>query len=157
MPDTIWTWVLEEKIPSSLPVAHDALDRLLQAMHQAGWEGRDFFHVQMASEEALVNAVTHGNKEATDKRVELEFRVSPDQVYLRIKDEGDGFRPDDLPDPTCADRLECPHGRGVFLIREMMSEARYLGRGNEVEMLKRRHEPPRYAIDDNDDLFTTDN
>ena len=142
MAESAWTWSLQEKIPSSLPIAHQVLDRFLQAVQNAGWEGRDFFHIQMACEEALVNAVTHGNKQAEDKQVELDLRISPEQIYIRIKDEGQGFCPETLPDPRDDDRLECVHGRGVLLIKEMMSEVRYIGCCNEVEMIKRRNDPP---------------
>jgi serine/threonine-protein kinase RsbW len=144
MGDTQWTWSLHEKIPSSLPVAHEVLDRFLFALQQAGWQGRDYFHIQMASEEALVNAVTHGNKESMDKKVEIEFRIGHDLVYMRFKDEGQGFCPEELPDPRDDDRLECVHGRGVLLIQTMMSEVRYLGCGNEVEMIKRRNDSPEF-------------
>lgn len=147
MGDTQWTWTLREEIPSSLPLAHKVLDKFLSALQKAGWEGRDYFHIQMASEEALVNAVTHGNKEAEDKTVEVDLRVGKDEVYMRFKDEGEGFCPEDLPDPRDDDRLECAHGRGVLLIQTMMSEARYLGRGNEVEMIKRRNDPPLFEDD----------
>ncbi len=142
MAKTDWSWSLNEKIPSSIPVAHYYLDRFRQALRAAGWEGRDYFHIQMASEEALVNAVTHGNREAHDKHVELELHVSPEEVYIRIKDEGKGFCLADVPDPRCDDRLDCVHGRGVLLSRERMSEVRYLGCGNEVEMIKRKGDPP---------------
>jgi len=136
-----WTWSWHQKIPSSLTVAHQVLDVFLQAVQNAGWEGRDYFHIQMAAEEAVVNAVTHGNKESDDKMVELELNVSPEQVYMRIKDEGQGFCLESLPDPRDDDRLECIHGRGVLLIQEMMSEVRYIGCGNEVVMIKHRSDP----------------
>lgn len=159
MTESTWTWSLHTKIPSSLPVAHQCLETFLQALRDAGWDGRDYFHVQMASEEALVNAVTHGNKESLDKQVEIEFNVSPELVNLRIRDEGEGFQVDALPDPRCAERLELVHGRGVLLIRQMMSEVRYVGCGNEVIMVRRRNDP-RFEIlqddDDDDDVFTTD-
>ncbi len=159
MTETTWTWSLHEKIPSSLPIAHQYLETFLQALRDAGWEGRDYFHVQMASEEALVNAVTHGNKQSPDKQVEIEIYISPDQVNIRFKDEGSGFCVDDLPDPRCEERLEMVHGRGVLLIRQMMSEVRYLGCGNEVIMVRRRNDP-RFDVpedeDDDDDIFTED-
>lgn len=158
MSATEWTWSLHEKIPSSLPIAHKVLETFLQALRDAGWEGRDYFHVQMASEEALVNAVTHGNKESTEKQVEIEFRISPDEVNMRFKDEGAGFNPNSLPDPRNEDRLEAVHGRGVWLIREMMSEVQYLGRGNEVFMIRRRNDPrfDEPEEDEDDDFFTED-
>jgi serine/threonine-protein kinase RsbW len=158
MKESVWTWSLHEKIPSSLPVAHEYLDRLIDALGQAGWDGRDLFHVQMSAEEAVVNAVTHGNKESPDKQVELEFSVSPDEVRLRVKDEGNGFNPECLPDPRDDDRVEMVHGRGVLMIREMMSEVHYAGCGNEVSMVRRRHDPKFDVLDqdDDDDIYTTD-
>ncbi len=158
MTETSWTWTLHKKIPSSLPIAHQHLETFLQALKDAGWDGRDYFHVQMASEEALVNAVTHGNKESPDKQVEIEFYISPDLVNMRIKDEGAGFKPESLPDPRSEDRVDMVHGRGVWLIREMMSEVRYLGCGNEVVMIRRRHDPrfDEPDEDDDDDFFTED-
>lgn len=158
MTEVSWTWSLHEKIPSSLPIAHKYLESFLQALRDSGWEGRDYFHVQMASEEALVNAVTHGNKESPDKQVEIEFRVSPDLVILRIRDEGSGFNPNSLPDPRSEERLEAVHGRGVWLIREMMSEVTYIGRGNEVLMSRLRNDPRfiEEEDDDDDDFYTED-
>ena len=69
------SWSLHEKIPSSLDVGHATIERLLAALEANHWEGRDLFHIQLAIEEALVNAITHGNKQADDKVVEVEFRV----------------------------------------------------------------------------------
>jgi serine/threonine-protein kinase RsbW len=112
----------------------------LAALGDAGWEGSELFHIQMAAEEALVNAVTHGNNEDESKSVEIEFRVSPKVVTLRFKDEGSGFNPESLPDPTADENLESVHGRGVFLITQMMTEVCYNDCGNEVTMTKRRKE-----------------
>jgi len=89
---------------------------------------------------AMVNAVKHGNKEADDKRVQIEFAVSPDRVYMRFTDEGEGFSPEELPDPREEEHLECTNGRGVMLIHAMMTEVRYNERGNQVEMWKSRSE-----------------
>ena len=94
--------------------------------------------LELAAEEAMVNAVKHGNKEATDKVVEVEFRVAEAATYLRFKDEGEGFCPEALPDPRDNEHLECTNGRGVMLMKEMMTEVQYNALGNEVTMLKRR-------------------
>lgn len=138
MVEPAWTWSLEDNIPSSTDAGHQLIEKLLAALSEAGWEGRDFFHVQMAAEEAMVNAVTHGNGGEESKRVEVEFRVSKEQAKLRFKDEGEGFCPDELPDPRSEENLEMIHGRGVMLIREMMSEVSYNDCGNEVTMIKNR-------------------
>ncbi len=138
MAESALGWSLYEKIPSSLDVGHATIERLLAALQANKWEGRDLFHIQLAIEEAMVNAITHGNKQAEDKVVEVEFRVDPLFTYMRIKDEGAGFNPAEVPDPRDDDHLECTNGRGVMLIRELMSEVRYNDRGNEVTMTKHR-------------------
>ncbi|MEC8553872.1 MAG: ATP-binding protein [Planctomycetota bacterium] len=138
MGENQWTWKLAKTIPSSTDVGHEVIEQLLTALTEAAWEGSDLFHVQMAAEEAMVNAVTHGNKKSVDKSVEIEFRVSPECVELRFRDEGEGFSPDEIPDPTDDEHLADVHGRGVFLIRRMMTEVTYNDRGNEVTMVKRK-------------------
>ena len=138
MVEPAWVWKLHERIPSNVDAGHKAIERLMSAMSDSQWEGRDSFHVQMAAEEAMVNAVTHGNKHAADKSVEIEFRVSPREIYMRFQDQGEGFCPEELPDPRDDEHLECTNGRGVMLINEMMSEVHYNACGNEVTMIKHR-------------------
>ena len=131
-------WSLHEKIPSSLDVGHATIERLIAALEAYQWEGRDLFLIQLAVEEAMVNAITHGNKQAEDKVVEVEFRVDQFTTFMRIKDQGAGFNPAAVPDPRDDEHLECTNGRGVMLIQEFMSEVRYNAPGNEVTMIKRR-------------------
>ncbi len=138
MGNALWRWSLQREIPSSLDAGHQLIEQLIKALESNGWEGRDLFHVQLAVEEAMVNAITHGNKLAPDKVVEVEFKVEPQSTILRIKDEGQGFCPEELPDPRDDDHLELTNGRGVMLIRAMMSEVHYNDRGNQVTMVKRR-------------------
>lgn len=142
MNDLDWTWTITKTIPSSTDEGHAIIEQLLRALGEAGWDGSDLFHVQMAAEEAMVNAVTHGNQRCADKFVELEFKVSTTTAFLRVKDQGDGFCPDDIPNPTDEEHLEVVHGRGVFLIQNMMSEVRYNDCGNEVTMIKHRAAEP---------------
>ena len=138
MGEATWSWKHLEHIPSSEEAGRKAIEKLLQALTDTGWEGRDYFHIQMAAEEAMVNAVRHGNQLSGNKSVEVEFRVSEHSAYLRFKDEGEGFCPDDLPDPRDDENLECVNGRGVMLIKEMMSEVTYNVCGTEVIMVKHR-------------------
>ncbi|MCR9293987.1 MAG: ATP-binding protein [bacterium] len=138
MEESVWMWTLHETMPSSKEVGHQIIEQLLQALTQAGWDGSDLFHVQMAAEEAMINAVTHGNQESEQLVVEVEFRVSKQRAYLRFRDQGAGFCPDELPDPTDEEHLEKTHGRGVYLIMHMMSEVSYNDCGNEVTMVKNR-------------------
>ena len=82
MVEPAWVWKLHESIPSDVDAGHKLIERLMSALDELHWEGRDLFHVQMAAEEAMVNAVKHGNRQAANKVVEIEFRASPRSVYM---------------------------------------------------------------------------
>lgn len=140
MAETAWEWSLHEHIPSSSVAGHELIERYVKVLEQFGWEGRDLFHVQLAVEEAVVNAITHGNKESPEKTVEVELHVSRQSTLMRIQDQGAGFCPDTLPDPTDDENLETPHGRGVMLIKQMMDRVDYNACGNQVTMQKNRSE-----------------
>lgn len=133
-----WSWRLEKKIASSSDEGHLAIEQLNQALEDLGWEGRDLFHIHMAVEEGVVNAIEHGNKRQPDKSVHILFKASSDVVEVEITDEGEGFDPTTLPDPTEEDQLDKPRGRGVHLIRQLMTESRYNAKGNSLYMRKNR-------------------
>ena len=88
-----------------------------------------FFSIHLAAEEAIVNAIVHGNKLSADKKVHVECFVSPTTVRIEITDEGDGFKPEEVPDCTQDDRLEVPNGRGVMLIHNFMTRVEYNEKG----------------------------
>lgn len=142
-----WTWSLRERLPSDIDQAHRLLERLEAALADSHWEGRDLFHVRMASEEALVNAIEHGNKRNPAKFIDVDFRVSPEACYLQITDEGEGFCRAELKDCTADESIDKPRGRGVWLIEQLMSEAVYNARGNQLTMLRKRNDP-RLAIEE---------
>lgn len=115
---------------------------MVEAALQANRFGEtDQFAVKLAVEEALVNAIKHGNQLDPDKRVRVRYAVAGETFHIHITDEGPGFNPEDLPDPTADDFLERPCGRGVLLIRSFMTTVDFLGRGNEVVMSKVKTPP----------------
>ena len=77
-----------------------------------------------------------------DKRVHVTYKVTPVRFEIRITDEGEGFNPDDVPDPTDPDNIERPCGRGLLLMRGFMTEVTYHGKGNSVSMAKTRDGDP---------------
>ncbi len=116
----------------------------------------------VAVTESLDNALYHGNLELCsdlreqsgsrwekaiaerrqlspykDRQIFVRTELSRQEVVISIRDEGPGFNPQNLPDPTDADHLDCPCGRGVFLIRSFMDEVRYNDKGNEITLVKR--------------------
>jgi serine/threonine-protein kinase RsbW len=75
--------------------------------------------------EAGTNAIQHGNCFATDKSVEFDFRVDSEQIVIEVDDYGAGFDPDRVENPTDASTLLNPHGRGLYLMRELMDEVSF--------------------------------
>jgi serine/threonine-protein kinase RsbW len=111
---------------------------LLDYLQRTGWSDREVFGIHMAVEEALVNAIQHGNREDPAKTVHVSYRATAHKLRIEITDEGPGFRPADVADPRCGELLCEPHGRGLLLMRAYMSKVEYLGRGNQLVMEKRR-------------------
>jgi serine/threonine-protein kinase RsbW len=103
-----------------------------------GWQPADVFAVHLAVEEAIVNAIVHGNKLDASKKVHVECEVSADRVRVAITDEGPGFDPASVPDCTAEERLEAPSGRGVMLMRSFMTSIEYNAAGNAVMLEKVR-------------------
>jgi serine/threonine-protein kinase RsbW len=125
-------------IPSDFGEGHRVQDEIIAALESHGYGERDVFSVRLALEEAIVNAIKHGNQMDTGKRVHIRYRVTPELIHVRIEDEGDGFCPAELPDPTAPENMEKLCGRGVHLIRGFMTSVEYHGCGNIVTMTKSR-------------------
>jgi serine/threonine-protein kinase RsbW len=119
--------------PAEARRVQEEIERLLRA---ACCSDHDMFSIKLALEEALVNAIKHGNNMDRDRRVHITFRVRRERFEIRITDEGSGFNPDAVPDPTAPENLERPCGRGLMLMRYYMSEVSYNERGNSVHMAK---------------------
>lgn len=129
-------------IPSDLGEAHALQARIEDGLHACGYTDHDVFAIKLALEEALVNAIKHGNGMDPDKSVHVRYRIAPDRFDVRIADEGPGFDPAGVPDPTDPDFIERPCGRGLLLIRGFMSSVEYHGCGNVVTMSKVRNGQP---------------
>jgi serine/threonine-protein kinase RsbW len=100
--------------------------------------------VNVAVRESVINAIKHGNRNDTRKRVHVEFTPldvqAPRGVLIRVRDEGPGFDPDSVPDPLAPENLLKGSGRGIFLIRSFMDEMvlqRAAEGGMEMVMVKR--------------------
>ena len=130
------SWRIDQIIPSDTAAGKRLLDEILKQLAVHDWTQRDIFSVHLAMEEALVNAIKHGNCCDLAKHVHVVCQVSRERMSVVIRDEGEGFNPDEVPDPTDPDNLEVPSGRGVLLMRSFMSSVEYNGAGNTVTMTK---------------------
>ncbi|TWT76253.1 Serine/threonine-protein kinase BtrW [Planctomycetes bacterium CA13] len=131
-------WTLRRTIPSNTAISSELAAELIDAMMQRDWPASDLFRVQLAYEEAVVNAIRHGNRHDVSKTVHVEMACNDDEIWIRITDQGPGFDPNSIPDPRIDELIEIPGGRGVLLISEIMSEITYNEQGNQITMIKRK-------------------
>jgi len=140
MSEDQWIWQCEHVIPSDTASGRRILGEVLGQLRSRQWGAHDLFGVHLAMEEALVNAIQHGNRFDEDKQVRIACRIAPGLVRIEITDEGEGFDPAAVPDPTENGRLESPGGRGVMLMRAFMTRVEYNESGNRVILEKERGE-----------------
>lgn len=108
----------------------------LAELEAHGWDPKLIYGTHLALDEALVNALRHGNNENCDKLVIVVYLITAEACSFEITDEGEGFNPNNLPDPLDPENLERPAGRGVFLMRHYMNEVIFNNKGNSVRMKK---------------------
>lgn len=111
-----------------------ATEAVLAALERLGYDKAAVFAVRLSLEEALANAVRHGNKDDAGRRVILQCEIGPNEAVLDVQDEGEGFDPGSVPDPTAAENLEIPAGRGLMLIRSFMADVTVHPPGNRITM-----------------------
>lgn len=126
-------------IPSDPTEARRIQDEIEQLLQGRPINEHDVFSVKLALEEALVNAIKHGNQMDRTKKVRIVYQLHADRFEIRISDEGAGFDPCDVPDPTAFENLERPCGRGLMLMRHYMTEVVFNDCGNSVAMSKVFH------------------
>jgi serine/threonine-protein kinase RsbW len=127
---------VELVIPSDPAEARIVQERVEQLLQSEKVPDRDVFCIKLALEEALVNAIKHGNQFDRTKKVYISYRLLNDRFEVAVSDDGPGFDPCEVPDPTAVENLERPCGRGLMLMRHYMSEVAYNSRGNGVTMCR---------------------
>ncbi|MDX1503112.1 MAG: ATP-binding protein [Thermoanaerobaculia bacterium] len=126
-------------IPSQLPNIELLVLAAGASLEHLGLDESTLEPALLALREAVANGVVHGNREAPEKRVEVDLRVRGGEAILQVGDQGPGFDPDEVPDPLAPENLLRPSGRGIFLMRRMMDEVEFHfnGVGTRVVMRKR--------------------
>jgi serine/threonine-protein kinase RsbW len=127
---------IQRRIPSDLNAARAFQFEIEHALQKADFTEHDIFAIKLAVEEALVNAIKHGNRLDPAKHVRVNCRVCSGRFEVHIADEGAGFDPDAVPDPTAPENLERPCGRGLLLMRHYMTEVHFHDCGRSVRMAK---------------------
>ena len=141
--------VLSVQIPSDTSEGLVVQEQIISLMEQHEYSMRDVFAMRLSLEEAITNAIRHGNRGDKDKQVIINATVSDEKLRVEVEDQGEGFDPDDVPDPTSAEFIERPSGRGLMLMRAYLNFVEYTNGGRRITMERERNsELP--IIDDDD-------
>lgn len=125
------------EIPSVLSAVATVQTAVIGDVDACGHVPETRFAIRLALDEALANAIHHGNGDDSSKTVKVEYHVTPDRVQVSVCDEGVGFDPNQVPDPTRSENLVKPNGRGIMLMKAYVASVRFNKRGNCVTLTVR--------------------
>jgi len=123
-------------LPSEPSSSQDLQKMLRRELADAGVDEDAAMRICIAAHEAVMNALEHGNQRDPSKHIRADWTVEAERVEVSIEDEGDGFRPEDVPDPTMPENLLKTYGRGLCLIRGAVDEVHHNSKGNKITMIK---------------------
>ena len=127
-------------MPSHIEAVADASAAVTGFVKSCGLDEQAAFGVDMAVREAVTNAMVHGNREDETKSVEVIFNCLANALEIEVRDQGEGFDPASVPDPTDPANILKTSGRGIFLIRNFMDEVEWIARpegGTTIRMVKK--------------------
>jgi len=129
--------LLDLRLPGDTAAVNDATDAISTTLTKLDVPEEKRMEITLAVQEALVNAVVHGCKNDRSKEVRCRLQRDPlGRIVIVVTDPGTGFRPEGIADPNRAENLYHDHGRGVYLIRQLMDEVHFENGGNQIRMWK---------------------
>jgi serine/threonine-protein kinase RsbW len=127
---------VKERLKSDLEVLNPFLDRVSQDIFGLMNSKDEAFKIKLALEEAVVNAMRHGNQLDVNRSVAVHIEADQKEIAIDVHDEGKGFDFRVLPDPTRGEKAHLPSGRGVYLMRKLMDKVEFYDGGAGVRMTK---------------------
>jgi len=124
------------RISSEIKNIRKVASKILKELKPCGLDDGSAFDIRLCIDEAVRNAIVHGNKSKRHLKVTITYSIHPDKVEIEVADEGGGFDHRNLPDPTTEDNIMKNSGRGVLIIRKLMDHVEFHGQGNVVRMVK---------------------
>ena len=115
----------------NLRIVENAIDEATTAL---GISQDNYGKILVSTMEAVNNAILHGNKLNPDKIVDIEISYKSEQLNITVTDEGPGFSPEKVPDPTIPENIEALNGRGIYLMSHLADNIKYSEKGNSVTM-----------------------
>ncbi len=120
-----------ESTINNLRIVENAID---EVMTEIGITEEYYGKILVSTLEAVNNAIMHGNRYQKDKIVDVEISYKNERLKIKISDQGNGFVPEEVPDPTIPQNIESVNGRGIFLMSKLADKVKYSKRGNAVTM-----------------------
>ncbi len=133
------TQKVDYEVPSDLAEISFGTRRLFEILAPLNLDDANRFDIRLCFEELLINAMKHGNKLVREVMVRVAVAYNDKEVYICVTDDGPGFNPEHVKDPTIEANLNAVSGRGVFLVRHLMNNVRYGAFGSSAEILKNIH------------------
>ena len=115
----------------NLTIVENAIDEVTNLI---GISQDNYGKVLVSTMEAVNNAIVHGNKSNPEKIVEIELSSNDEQLYITVTDDGSGFSPESVPDPTTPENIEALNGRGIYLMSHLADNIEFNDKGNSVKM-----------------------
>jgi serine/threonine-protein kinase RsbW len=135
--NTTFSELLDRSMPADSEAIAAVVDDISETLTRLEVPEQKRFEVALAVQEALANAVIHGCGNDSSKQIRCRLRTDPHgRIVIIVTDPGPGFNPDQLSDPKRRENLHADHGRGVYLIRQLMDEVHFERSGNEIRMWK---------------------
>jgi serine/threonine-protein kinase RsbW len=126
------------ELPTDIGSIERAVEYVMERCRGCQQEARRLhFNFRVGLTEALSNAMLYGNSHDPSKRVLVEIALQAGRLEARVTDQGSGFDPSTVPDPTSPENLAKPCGRGLFLMRQLLDEVSYNDQGNQVTLVLR--------------------
>jgi serine/threonine-protein kinase RsbW len=124
------------ELPTDIRSIERAVDYVMQRCNSCSEQARRLdFNFRVGLTEALSNAMLYGNSRDPSKRVLVEIALQSGRLEARVTDQGAGFDPSVVPDPTSPENLSKPCGRGLFLMRQLLDEVSFNDQGNQVTLV----------------------
>ena len=118
-----------ESSSENLRVVENAIDETITIL---GISQDSYGKILVSTMEAVNNAILHGNRSDPKKIVEIVISYKTNELKIKVADEGPGFRPENIPDPTIPENIEALNGRGVYLMSHLADKIKYNKKGNSV-------------------------
>ncbi len=135
-PPVVTAGRLNFDIPSDLAAGNAVQQEIMARVEKAGYNEHSVFAIRLALEEAITNAIKHGNKLDPTKRVRVKASVTTVRTEITVEDQGPGFDRKGVPDPTRDENLHKLSGRGILLMESYMNMVQWTRGGRRVKMLK---------------------